>query len=42
MSLFVWVVDAESFAAADRNLKLTPSTVFKLVSCLEDRLGANP
>jgi len=42
MSLFVWVGDAESCLAAARTMKLTPSTVSKLVSCSEDRLGADP
>ena len=40
MSVFVRVVEAESFSAAARSLKLTPSAVSKLVSRLEDRLGA--
>lgn len=40
MSVFVRVVDAESFSSAARALKLTPSAVSKLVSRLEDRLGA--
>ncbi|MEK9723193.1 MAG: LysR substrate-binding domain-containing protein [Rhodospirillaceae bacterium] len=40
MSVFVKVVDAESFSSAARALKLTPSAVSKLVSRLEDRLGA--
>jgi len=40
MSVFVRVVDSESFSAAARALKLTPSAVSKLVSRLEDRLGA--
>jgi len=42
MSLFVRVVDAESFSAAARTMKLTPSVVFKLFRRLEDRLRADP
>lgn len=40
MSVFVKVVDSESFSSAARARKLTPSAVSKLVSRLEDRLGA--
>ncbi len=40
MSVFVRVVDTESFSQAARALKLTPSAVSKLIGRLEDRLGA--
>ena len=42
MSLFFRVVDAESCSATDRIMKPRLSTIFKLVSSLEDPLGANP
>jgi len=42
MSLFFRIVDVESCSAADRTIKPRLSTVFKLVSSLEDPLGANP
>lgn len=40
MAVFVRVVDEGGFSAAARALGLTPSAVSKLVSRLEDRLGA--
>lgn len=40
MAVFVRVVEHESFSAAARALKLTPSAVSKLIGRLEDRLGA--
>jgi len=40
MAVFVKVVDEESFSSAARVMKLTPSAVSKLISRLEDRLGA--
>lgn len=40
MSVFVRVVEHESFSSAARALKLTPSAVSKLIGRLEDRLGA--
>ena len=40
MSVFVRVVEYESFSATARALKLTPSAVSKLIGRLEDRLGA--
>jgi len=40
MGVFVRVVEGESFSAAARNMKLTPSAVSKLIGRLEDRLGA--
>ena len=40
MSVFVRVVEHQSFSAAARALKLTPSAVSKLIGRLEDRLGA--
>ena len=42
MLLFVRVVDAESFSATARTMKLTPSVVSKLFSRLEDLFGADP
>jgi DNA-binding transcriptional LysR family regulator len=40
LRIFVKVVDRGGFAAASKDLGLTPSAVSKLVSRLEDRLGA--
>lgn len=40
MTAFVRSVDTGSFSAAARELKLTPSALSKLVTRLEDRLGA--
>lgn len=40
LRVFVRVMDRGSFSAAARDLGLTPSAVSKLVSRLEDRLGA--
>jgi DNA-binding transcriptional LysR family regulator len=40
MQVFTRSMDAGGFSAAGRELGLTPSTVSKLVSRLEDRLGA--
>jgi len=40
MSVFVQVVEYESFSATARVLKLTPSAVSKLIGRLENRLGA--
>lgn len=40
MAVFVHVVDGGGFSAAARTLRLTPSAVSKLISRLEDRLGA--
>jgi len=40
MSVFVRVVQLEGFSAAGRALGMTPSAVSKLISRLEDRLGA--
>lgn len=40
MSVFVRVVDEGGFSAAARSLHLSPSAVSKLVTRLEDRLGA--
>jgi DNA-binding transcriptional LysR family regulator len=39
MAVFVRVVEAGSFSAAARLLRMTPSTVSKLVVRIEDRLG---
>ena len=39
MEVFAKVVEEESFSAAARTLKLTPSAVSKQISRLEDRLG---
>ena len=40
LRVFVRVMDRGSFSAAAKDLGLTPSAVSKLVSRLEDRLGA--
>jgi DNA-binding transcriptional LysR family regulator len=40
MTVFTRVVDSGSFSAAGRQLGLSPSAVSKLISRLEDRLGA--
>ena len=40
LRVFVRVVERRGFAAASKDLGLTPSAVSKLVSRLEDRLGA--
>ena len=40
LRVFVRVLDRGSFSAAAKDLGLTPSAVSKLVSRLEDRLGA--
>lgn len=40
IEVFVRVVEAESFSAAARDLRMTPSAVSKLIARLEDRLGA--
>jgi len=40
MAVFVSVVEAGSFSAAARALRLTPSAVSKLIARLEERLGA--
>lgn len=40
IEVFVRVVEAESFSAAARSLRMTPSAVSKLIARLEDRLGA--
>jgi DNA-binding transcriptional LysR family regulator len=40
MQAFVAVAERESFAAAARKLKLSPSAVTRLVAALEERLGA--
>lgn len=40
MEVFVQVVEAGSFSAAARRLRLSPSAVAKLIGRLEDRLGA--
>jgi len=40
MEAFVRTVDAGGFSAAARSLNVTPSAVSKLISRLEDRLGA--
>ena len=40
MAVFVRVVEARNFSAAARELRLTPSAVSKLISRMEDRLGA--
>ena len=39
MEVFVRVIDLGGFSAAARALRLTPSGVSKLISCLEARLG---
>lgn len=39
MTAFVAVAELQGFAAAARRLRLTPSTVTRLVAALEDRLG---
>jgi len=39
MDVFVQVAELQSFSAAGRKLKLSPSAVSKLVTRLEDRLG---
>ena len=40
MGAFVRVVERQSFSAAAQDLGLTPSAVSKLITRLEDRLGA--
>ena len=40
MTAFVTVADLESFAAAARRLRLSPSVVTRLVAALEEHLGA--
>ena len=40
MEVFVRVVDLGGFSAADRDLRMTPSAVSKLIARLETRLGA--
>lgn len=40
IEVFVRVVEARSFSAAARELRMTPSAVSKLIARLEDRLGA--
>src|SRR4051794_1267076 len=40
MRTFVRVVERQSFSAAAQDLALTPSAVSKLITRLEDRLGA--
>ncbi len=40
MQVFARVVEAGSFSAAARQLRMTPSTVSKLIARMEDRLGA--
>lgn len=40
IEVFVRVVETESFSAAARALKMTPSAVSKLIARLENRLGA--
>jgi len=40
MAVFVHVVEGGGFSAAARALRMTPSAVSKLISRLEDRLGA--
>jgi DNA-binding transcriptional LysR family regulator len=40
IEVFVRVVDGQSFSAAARELRMTPSAVSKLIARLEDRLGA--
>jgi DNA-binding transcriptional LysR family regulator len=40
METFVAVADLEGFAPAARKLKLSPSTVTRLIAALEERLGA--
>ncbi|MFC6488589.1 LysR family transcriptional regulator [Nitratireductor sp. GCM10026969] len=39
IEVFVAVVEAESFSAAARRLRMTPSAVSKLIARLEERLG---
>lgn len=40
IEVFVRVVEAQSFSAAARDFRMTPSAVSKLIARLEDRLGA--
>ncbi|ESY12429.1 LysR family transcriptional regulator [Mesorhizobium sp. C386A] len=40
IEVFVRVVEASSFSAAARSLRMTPSAVSKLIARLEARLGA--
>jgi DNA-binding transcriptional LysR family regulator len=40
IEVFVRVVEEQSFSAAARELRMTPSAVSKLIARLEDRLGA--
>ncbi|GLS30297.1 DNA-binding transcriptional regulator, LysR family [Mesorhizobium albiziae] len=40
IEVFVRVVEEQSFSAAARKLRMTPSAVSKLIARLEDRLGA--
>jgi len=40
MTVFVRVVENDGFSSAGRTLSLTPSAISKLITRLEERLGA--